>query len=654
MREDLSGRTLSHYRVIQQLGAGASALVYVAEDLVLGRRVVLKLLPPSAAADPEARDRVLHEARTISRLNHPNICTLYECAEDAGRQFLVMELLDGQPLSSLIDAGPVRVPQLLDLGIQLADALDAAHAQRIVHRDIKPPNVFVTERGQAKILDFGIAILSQVSRRRGVARAEPTPGGLPASVAWGGTLAYMSPEQVRGEPLDPQSDLFSLGCVLYEMATGRPAFSGTAPDDIAAAILTTPALPLRAVRPDISPELERIIMRALEKPRDLRCQSAADLRADLQRLKRHLEAAAVVGPRVEAAAAPAAPPPAATRSSTRVVTPDRRGGQRARHVGDDGPGARGGAALRCDDTADRRRRCVGGVAAVSAASCSTRRSCPTRACPRRDRRCRSSPSARPRRSAPIAAPARPCPQHRWPRRRSRWPPIAAPLAFVAAPPVAAAPAVPSLDTEFDAARIQEQRQHVENAAAIYSSMLERFPEHPRAAEVAYHLARATLLTRRTDRDTEARRILTALVERHPDDPWTTRALMAKGEIEDRQNLYQYDPVLKQAAPSALMTYRRLVEISRAPREREQGQWRLAQAYERVRRFELAARTYAALAEEFPETRYDVWAAAGRVYEQHLKDEMRAREAYARVPATSPRFKDAQRYLVRTDGPGDPR
>ena len=228
---DISGRTLSHYRVVMKLGQGASGLVYLAEDLVLGRPVVLKRLPPDASESDRAR--ALVEARTIAALNHPNICTLYEYEEADDEQFLVLEVLEGQTLEGLIAQGPLPLAQVLDLGVQLADALDAAHTHGIVHRDIKPPNVFVTFRGQAKILDFGIATLS-------------SPGGAPrytagtsriGSDALYGTLHYIAPEQIRGEIVDGRADLFSLGALLYEMATGARAFDGADPPDVAAAII---------------------------------------------------------------------------------------------------------------------------------------------------------------------------------------------------------------------------------------------------------------------------------------------------------------------------------------------------------------------------------------------------------------------------------
>ena len=274
---DISGRTLSHYRVVMKLGQGASGLVYLAEDLVLGRPVVLKRLPPDASESDRAR--ALVEARTIAALNHPNICTLYEYEEAEDEQFLVLEVLEGQTLEGLLGQGPLPLAQVLDLGVQIADALDAAHTHGIVHRDIKPPNVFVTFRGQAKILDFGIATLSSPG---GASRytAGATSSG---SYALYGTLHYIAPEQIRGEIVDGRADLFSLGALLYEMATGARAFDGADPPDVAAAILGGTVVPMRTLRAEIPAELERIVGRTLEKQ--------PDLRSDLQRLKRQVETA---------------------------------------------------------------------------------------------------------------------------------------------------------------------------------------------------------------------------------------------------------------------------------------------------------------------------------------------------------------------------
>jgi TolB-like protein/Flp pilus assembly protein TadD/tRNA A-37 threonylcarbamoyl transferase component Bud32 len=283
----MPGETLSHYRIVEKIGSGGMGEVYAAEDLILGRRVALKFLSAKDADDRIAVDRFLREARNASSLNHPNICTVHAIGEDGGRPFLVLELLEGATLREEIRRGPVAVEQLIDWGIQIADALDAAHARGIIHRDIKPANIFITRRGEAKVLDFGLAKLG--SEHRAALSTVPTSTGEDDVTGPGvavGTVAYMSPEQARGEPLDARTDLFSLGVVLYEMATGRPAFTGTTTAVTFDEILNRVPRPAAALNPLVPPELDAIIAKALEKDRHFRYGSAADLRADLKRLKR--------------------------------------------------------------------------------------------------------------------------------------------------------------------------------------------------------------------------------------------------------------------------------------------------------------------------------------------------------------------------------
>jgi eukaryotic-like serine/threonine-protein kinase len=312
-----AGTKVSHYRILEKLGSGGMGVVYKAEDTRLGRFVALKFMPEALAGYPEALERFRREARAASALDHPHICTIYDVGEHVGQPFIAMQYLEGQTLKRRIEAKPLKMDEVLDLAIQITDALDAAHAKGIIHRDIKPGNIFITHRDEAKILDFGLAKLTAAR----IPAPSPGPHDAPTVArerrdltspgAAMGTIPYMSPEQARGQELDPRTDLFSFGAVLYEMATGREAFSGNAAVAYDA-ILNRAPTPARDLNSSLPAKLEEIINKALEKDRDLRYQYASEMRADLKRLKRDTDSG-------RSAAVPAAVA-GASRPSTGVST----------------------------------------------------------------------------------------------------------------------------------------------------------------------------------------------------------------------------------------------------------------------------------------------------------------------------------------------
>jgi eukaryotic-like serine/threonine-protein kinase len=314
----LEGQNISHYRVLRRLGSGGMGVVYEAEDINLGRHVALKFLNREFQGDPEALERFQREARAASALNHRNICTIYEVGNDNGEQFIAMELLEGKSLDQQIGGQPVKNATLLKYGIQIADALDAAHSRGIIHRDIKPANIFVTDKGQVKMLDFGLAKHMEhqsLMETASIAGGRVAPENLTSPGSTVGTIAYMSPEQARGEEIDTRSDLFSFGTVLYEMATGKQPFAGNSTAVIFEAILNRAPAPPILHNPDVTMELDRVIHKALEKDRDMRCQTAAEIGADLRRLLRDSGSGKVAAAATPSGSSNVAPSPYAPPSS---------------------------------------------------------------------------------------------------------------------------------------------------------------------------------------------------------------------------------------------------------------------------------------------------------------------------------------------------
>ncbi|HEY3258221.1 MAG TPA: protein kinase [Gemmatimonadaceae bacterium] len=671
----MTGETLSHYRVLERIGEGATASVYKAEDLALGRPVALKLLPEGLAPDLGVIARFKHEARTASSLNHPNICTIYEVAEHAGRHFIAMELLEGCVLSGLIAGRPLQAERLIEISIQIADALDAAHAEGIIHRDIKPANIFIADRDRVKLLDFGLAALVPPGSRRNRSSTSwvPSPGG---------TVPYMSPEQARSEELDPRSDLFSLGVVLYEMATGRRPFIGSSNAEIVEAIRREQPAPASTLNQNVVNELDRIIDKALEKDRRLRHQTASDLSADLRRLKRDFDsqhatatvgrdnrplrasslaglrrsrhskglqrllttigiafgavtvAAVVLGvrnPRQPLSSAPVTTTPAPTEPSNAATSPQLP----LPPVTEKSQEDRGSAAV------SRPRPPSNPVAPVSSAAIVRVEAAPAPV-PRIETVSADASRAGERAEAVLAELHEQLDVARSKAQLKLYDQGVATLRDVIGRAGANA-AVP--EAYLLMAAIQESQGRVDDALATYVEIALRYPADERAPEALFKMGQAMLRSRRHGKEAEARKIFSDVAEKYPATVWAARALGARGDVEEQQELYQRDDVLATSVPSALVTYRQVATVF-GGREREDALWKLGRVYSRTKRYELAARTFTELAEGYPDSAYDAWFAAAEIYDKRLDDVDRARMAYSRVPSSSPKFTDAQKRLAK--------
>jgi serine/threonine protein kinase/TolA-binding protein len=716
------GQLVSHYRVIEQIGAGGMGVVYRAEDTRLGRPLVLKFLPAAASRDPMALERFEREARSASSMNHPGICTVYDIGEFEGQRYIAMEYLEGQPLDRFIGGKPVAVPTLIGLAVQITDAIELAHTEGILHRDIKPANIFITKRGHAKVLDFGLAKLaagdSEASALDATAQTLAAHVLTTAGVAVG-TVAYMSPEQARGEELDTRSDLFSLGVVLHEMATGRQAFAGPTAAVVFDAILNRTPPPIVSVNPEVPFELERIIDKAIEKDRMLRYQHAADLKSDLARLKRDRESGRVsigglsesrsdVGPAANAvsgsvpevvgaasAAVPALASSAAVMSATVPSPPAEPATQSTAKKSNTitiaaavvGVLAVGSGAVGYVLT----RPTVGSQAPVSqpaAAMAAT----PEVAVPAvAEPKPAPAPEAgsksvvTPSEATAVPAPAKPTPAvsvRTTPAppsvaaARTTPSPAAAPTA---APRPAAEPdpvgkaieaARPAMERgQFDAAltdlqsalgkrptspnaaqarlliaRIYDRQGRTDAALAAYADLRTTYPRDPASADALLRMADLVQQTRRPDRTRVARSYLNEIVANFSTTNAAPQALAQRAVIEDREDVRVTDPVLQRVVPAALVSCRQLTESYPQSAHAEAAFIRLARYYDDMKRYDLQAQALIALGSYFPKTRHDAWWEAGELFERRMRDAAKAKDAYSRVPATSRRYRDAQKKL----------
>jgi serine/threonine protein kinase/TolA-binding protein len=713
--KSLVGQTLGHYKILDQLGAGGMGVVYRAQDTKLGRQVALKVLPASTnATDDETVERFRREARTASALNHPNICTIYSFDEHQGQLYLAMELLDGDPLDRRLSGRPLELRNMLDISTQVADALDAAHAEGILHRDVKPANIFLTRRGQVKMLDFGLAKLSPEYRRRSNAVdarnetrvAEHFTSKVGTTV---GTIAYMSPEQARGDDVDPRTDLFSFGVCLYEMATGKQSFPGHTTAVVFDGILNRDPIPPSTINAMLPSELDRIISKALEKDRSLRYQTAADIGADLKRLRR--DSGSKQGLSTQSAVVPAPAP------STRVMSP---GGASAGSR-DPAPGTQ----IPNDPSTVIRAAARtpwfwgAGVAVLAIASVAAGvgaflarggRSTPTEPTQTAAPPPATQPSAAERVAPPTsvppnAAPAAPSSAAAAPAASSAPPPekgtggaipkqTTANGSAIAGTRAPSKPATsgeptpvsrdseaaqrlevakaklanhlndqaltdlrqiivdypnsaPAAEAAFLAADVHEKDGRMDHALAAFVEFETRFSRDKRAAESK--LRRAQILARREEPAEllRARQLMSEVAREYAGTPQAALALNLRLRIEtERKNIREIDPVLNVEVPAAMVTLRQFIEQFPNTPQSMAYRSRLVAMLSDLDRHEEAASTLEDLANRAGAGAPDLWFRLGDIYERRLKNPEKARVAYAKVPQSSSRYNEAQRRMKR--------
>ncbi|MDP3716929.1 MAG: protein kinase [Acidobacteriota bacterium] len=712
MANSLIGQTLGHYRIVDQLGAGGMGVVYRAQDLKLGRQVALKVLPAASSDNDEAIERFKREARTASALNHPNICTIYGFDEHEGQLYLAMELLDGEPLDRKLSGKPLDLRLLLDIAAQVADALDAAHTEGILHRDVKPANIFITRRGPVKVLDFGLAKLSPEYRRSARQLDTRNETRVPehfTSVAGTtvGTIAYMSPEQARGDEVDPRTDLFSFGVVLYEMATGRQSFPGQTTAVVFDGILNRePAAP-SSLNQSVPGELDRIVSKALEKDRSMRYQTAADIGADLKRLRRdsgsrqinvalmssNPDAPTVVLPSgsTEVAkgsgAPPAMPPPVAPGSQGPAVPPA------VLQSGVTKPWALGvGAGVVL----------VAALAAGLGAYFASRGAAPAATDPAEQTAMASEPPPEAPATATNASTASPIPPPAG-APASTTKPVLPPNTAVAKPagsapatprpgskPAAPAAAPAAVSGEAEATqRLEVARAKVANnlndqalvdlrqivvdypgsragaeASLLMADLHERAgrTDESMAALVEFEsryagdrrtadskLRRAMMLgrARQPRAQIQSRELLGEVAREFPGTPQAAAALNTKLKVEnDRKDLRELDPVMQIEVPAAMVTLRTIIEQFPDAPQSMPARNRLAAMLTGMNRHQEAAQALEELGARYPDNPMDVWFRLGEIYDRRLNDQVKAKEAYAKVPQSSSRYAEAQRRMNR--------